>query len=226
VEYDPEWQLSNDSLAQALHTTAGDTYKATPAVVGKADLVADRGRPRRAVKLTIDAGDRRVLLSRADQAWPPSPSRRRDRPGTPGADRPGRHLAPWLPPAGRDVLARTGATDGWREQGPAAGAEAPVARQLDQRRPPRHRRLAPLAAARDGPRGAHPDKGRMQQAVAALWEGLFDLAVVGGGITGAGVAPGRGTARAPRRPDRQGRPRLGHVEHRTSLPLVPVKELT
>src|SRR5262249_52448581 len=37
-------------------------------------------------------------------------------------------------------------------------------------------------------RGSGPDNGGMKRAVAALREEAFDLAIIGGGITGAGVA--------------------------------------
>ncbi len=76
VDNHHEWQLSNGSRVLAFPTTAGDSYTATLAVVDEADLVPDLDRLMRAVKPTIDAGGRMILLSRADKTRPQSAFKR------------------------------------------------------------------------------------------------------------------------------------------------------
>src|SRR5262249_9200337 len=76
VDNDHEWELSTGSRVLAFPTTAGDSYTATLAVVDEADLVPDLDALMRAVKPTVDAGGRMVLLSRADKSKPASPFKR------------------------------------------------------------------------------------------------------------------------------------------------------
>jgi hypothetical protein len=104
-----------------LPTTAGDSYTATLAVVDEADLCPDLDRLMRAVKPTIDAGGRMVLLSRSDKSKPQSPFKRiytaarQSQNGwvpvfLPWDARPDRD-ATWYEAQRRDVLARTGSLD-------------------------------------------------------------------------------------------------------------------
>jgi hypothetical protein len=166
VDNDHEWQLSNGSRALAFPTTAGDSYTATLAVVDEADLVPDLDRLMRAVKPTIDAGGRMVLLSRADKAKPLSPFKRvydGARKGLngwapvflPWHARPDRD-ANWYDAQRRDVLARTGALDDLHEQYPATDDEALAARSLDKRLPVEalkrcYREAAPVAPGPGAP---------------------------------------------------------------------------
>ncbi len=131
---DHEWALVSGSRALAFPTTAGDSYTATLAVVDEADLCTDLDRLMRAVKPTIDAGGRMVLLSRSDKSKPQSPFKRMYRAARqeqngwvpvflPWDARPDRDAA-WYEAQRRDVLARTGSADDLAEQYPATDAEA------------------------------------------------------------------------------------------------------
>ncbi len=129
-----EWRLSNGSLALAFPTTAGDSYTATLAIADEFDLVGNQGRLLGAVKPTIDAGGRMVLLSRVDKSRPITDFKEIYRAAKLGANswrpvflpwqaRPDRDAA-WYAEQKRDVLARTGALDDLHEQYPASDAEA------------------------------------------------------------------------------------------------------
>jgi hypothetical protein len=156
-----EWKLDNGSRVLAFPTTAGDSYTATLAVVDEADLVPDLDRLLRAVKPTIDAAGRLLLISRADKSQPESAFKRVYRAARGGGSgwvpvflpwhaRPDRDAA-WYEAQRRDVLARTGAPDDLFEQYPATDAEALAPRSLDKRLPAEwlqqcYRERAPLAA--------------------------------------------------------------------------------
>jgi hypothetical protein len=171
TEADHEWALSNGSRAMAFPTTAGDSYTATFAFVDEADLVPDLDRLMRAVKPTIDAGGRMVLLSRADKTKPfsafkriYSAAKRRENDWTPvflpWHARPDRDPG-WYAAQARDVLARTGGLDDLHEQYPATDVEALAARTLDKRLAPAwlrqcYRAQAPLDRL---PAGAPPIPG-------------------------------------------------------------------
>ena len=71
-----EFRLSNGSAALAFPTTGGRSYTATLAIVDEADHTDDLDRLLNAVKPTIDAGGRLVLLSTADKSRPESPFKR------------------------------------------------------------------------------------------------------------------------------------------------------
>jgi hypothetical protein len=97
----------------------------------------------RAVKPTIDAGGRMVLLSRADKSKPQSAFKRVYRAARQGRTgwvpvflpwfaRPDR-TAEWYAAQKADVLHRTGALDDLHEQYPATDAEALAPRTLDKR---------------------------------------------------------------------------------------------
>jgi hypothetical protein len=138
-----EWALANGSRALAFPTTAGDSYTATLAVVDEADLSPDLDRLMRAVKPTIDAGGRMILLSRSDKSKPQSPFKRIYTAARQGQNewspvflpwhaRPDRDAA-WYEAQRRDIQARTGAEDDLHEQYPATDAEALAPRSLDKR---------------------------------------------------------------------------------------------
>jgi hypothetical protein len=143
TDNDHELALANGSRALAFPTTAGDSYTATLAIVDEADLCPDLDRLMRAVKPTIDAGGRMVLLSRADKSRPQSPFKRiyaAARQGQndwlpiflPWQARPDRD-ADWYEAQRRDVLTRTGSTDDLAEQYPATDTEALAPRMFDKR---------------------------------------------------------------------------------------------
>jgi hypothetical protein len=143
VDNDHEWELSNGSRVLAFPTTAGDSYTATLAIVDEADLVPDLDRLMRAVKPTIDAGGRMVLLSRADKSNPQSPFKRIYRGARQGQTdwvpvflpwhaRPDRDGA-WLEAQKKDIFHRTGSVDDLHEQYPAIDTEALAPRALDKR---------------------------------------------------------------------------------------------
>jgi hypothetical protein len=145
ADNDHEWALASGSRALAFPTTAGDSYTATLAIVDEADLCPDLDRLMRAVKPTIDAGGRMVLLSRSDKSKPQSPFKRiytaaRQRHNgwvpvfLPWDIRPDRDPA-WYAAQQRDVFARTGSLDDMAEQYPATDWEALAPRTLDKRIP-------------------------------------------------------------------------------------------
>lgn len=138
-----EWLLSNGSVARAFPTTAGDSYTATIVLVDEADLVPDLNQLMRAVKPTIDAGGRMILLSRADKSKPESEFKRiyraaRQRITTwssiflPWHARPDR-TNEWYEAQKVEIQARTGSLDDLHEQYPATDTEALAPRVLDKR---------------------------------------------------------------------------------------------
>lgn len=142
---DHEWSLANGSRVKAFPANAGDSYTASFVFIDEADLVPDLGRLMRAVKPTIDAGGKLVLLSRADKGNPQSLFKRTYTAAKqklsdwahlfiPWSARPGRD-ATWYEAQKRDVLARTGALDDLHEQYPASDTEALAPRSLDKRIP-------------------------------------------------------------------------------------------
>jgi hypothetical protein len=143
VDNDHEWELANGSRVLAFPTTAGDSYTATFALVDEADLVPDLDRLMRAVKPTIDAGGRMVLLSRSDKTRPQSPFKRIYAGAKQGHTswvpvflpwylRPGRDAA-WYEAQKAEILHRTRALDELHEQYPATDVEALAPRVLDKR---------------------------------------------------------------------------------------------
>jgi hypothetical protein len=145
TDNDHEWALESGSRALAFPTTAGDSYTATLAIVDEADLVPDLDGLLRAVKPTIDARGRLLLISRADKSKPESSFKRIYQGAVAGDSdwssiflpwhaRPDRDVA-WYDRQKRDSLARTGALDDLFEQYPATDAEALAPRSLDKRLP-------------------------------------------------------------------------------------------
>lgn len=140
---DHEWLLSNGSVARAFPTTAGDSYTATIVLVDEADLVPDLNQLMRAVKPTIDAGGRMILLSRADKSKPESEFKKIYRAARqritswssiflPWHARPDRDQV-WYEAQKTEIQARTGSLDDLYEQYPATDTEALSPRVLDKR---------------------------------------------------------------------------------------------
>lgn len=140
---DHEWLLSNGSVARAFPTTAGDSYTASMVLVDEADLVPDLDRLMRAVKPTIDAGGKMVLLSRSDKSKPESQFKKVYRAAKTGEVEWKHIFLPWFARPDRtpawyekqkiDIQSRTGALDDLHEQYPATDTEALSPRVLDKR---------------------------------------------------------------------------------------------
>jgi hypothetical protein len=146
VDNDHMIELSNGSRLMAFPTTAGDSYSASLAIIDEADLVPDLGRLMGAVKPTIDAGGRMILLSRPDKSRPESPFKAIYRAAKeektswtpvflPWSARPDRDAA-WYEEQRQDILHRTGGLDDLHEQYPATDLEALAPRSLDKRLSP------------------------------------------------------------------------------------------
>lgn len=140
---DHEWVWSNGSVARAFPTTAGDSYTASMVIVDEADLVPDLNLLMRAVKPTIDAGGRMVLLSRSDKTKPESEFKKIYRAAKtklnnwhhiflPWHARPDR-TQEWYETQKKEIEARTGSLDDLHEQYPATDTEALSPRVLDKR---------------------------------------------------------------------------------------------
>jgi hypothetical protein len=145
VDNDHEWRLSNESIARAFPTSAGDSYTATLAIVDEADLVPDLNQLMRAVKPTIDNGGRMILVSRSDKKKPASEFKQIYRGAkqkktdwvpvfVPWYGRPGRTMA-WYRKQKTEILARTGYLDDLHEQYPATDDEALAPSSADKRIP-------------------------------------------------------------------------------------------
>lgn len=139
------WELSNGSVAYAFPSTAGDSYTATLAFVDEADLVPDLDSLMLAVKPTIDAGGKMILLSRANKETPNSSFKRLYKSALEeGSEwkamflawfsRPTRTQA-WYDAQKDDYMRRTGSLDGLYEQYPATPEEALAPKSLNKRIP-------------------------------------------------------------------------------------------
>ena len=147
-----EFRLSNGSAALAFPTTGGRSYTASLAIVDEADFVGgaagdDLDSLLNAVKPTVDAGGRLILLSTVDKSRPESAfkriyraaaSRRNGAAGggwapifLPWDARPGRTLQ-WYAEQADDVRARTGGLDDLYQEYPATEAEALAPRAVDK----------------------------------------------------------------------------------------------
>src|SRR5574343_11561 len=140
-----EWSLSNGSSARAFPTTGGRSYTDSLAIVDEADFADDLDGLLNAVKPTVDAGGKLILLSTADKSRPLSPFKRIYRAAQSGDNgyrpiflswqaRPDRD-ADWYAAQRADVLARTGALDDLHQEYPATDTEALQGRTLDKRFP-------------------------------------------------------------------------------------------
>lgn len=153
-----ELRLSSGSAALAFPTTGGRSYTASLAIVDEADFVPNLDALLNAVKPTIDAGGRLILLSTSDKSRPDSAFKRIYRAARAGqtdyapaflpwSARPGR-TAEWYEAVKAEIQARTGSLDDLWQEYPATDFEALAPRTLDKR-------LAPAWLARcDGT--AHP----------------------------------------------------------------------
>ena len=132
-------------MAYAFPTTAGDSYTASIVMVDEADLIKDLDFLMNAVKPTIDAGGRMVLLSRSNKDEPNSTFKRMyvaAKAGTSGWNsvflpwnvRPSRDEQ-WYEEQRMDVVARTGSLDDLHQQYPATDAEALSPRSQAKRIP-------------------------------------------------------------------------------------------
>jgi hypothetical protein len=134
--------LSNGSQALAFPTTGGRSYTATLAVVDEADHVDDLDRLLDAVKPTVDAGGRLILLSTSDRRRPDSAFKRIYRAAAAGENgyravflpwhaHPGRDAA-WYAAVAADIRARTGGEDALHQEYPATDVEALAPRSADK----------------------------------------------------------------------------------------------
>jgi hypothetical protein len=138
-------ELPGGSRALAFSTTGGRSYTATLAIIDEADHVPDLEKMLAAVKPTVDAGGRLVLLSTADKSRPESPFKKIYRAAKAGQNSyhsvfHGWRAAPWRTEAWyeqqrRTALAQTGAVDDVHQEYPATDAEALAPRSLDKRLP-------------------------------------------------------------------------------------------
>ena len=137
-----EFRLSNGSAALAFPTTGGRSYTASLAIVDEADHTEDLDGLLNAVKPTIDAGGRLVLLSTVDKSRPESPFKRIYRAAVAGENdyapiflpwdaHPGR-TPQWYVEQARDIRARTGGLDDLYQEYPATDREALAPRAVDK----------------------------------------------------------------------------------------------
>lgn len=141
-----EFKLSNGSVFYAFPTTAGDSYTASLVIVDEADLIPDLGSLMRAVKPTIDAGNRIVLVSRADKDNPQSVFKNIYRNARLKKNNWSPVFLPWYVRLDRDqqwyedqkidILTRTGYIDDLHEQYPKTEAEALAGSVRNKRIPP------------------------------------------------------------------------------------------
>ncbi|MBP8125781.1 MAG: hypothetical protein KAZ26_24240 [Caldilineaceae bacterium] len=140
------WSLSNGSAAMAFPTSGGRQYTFAFVIVDEADFQPDLPTLMTAVKPTIDAGARMVLLSTVDKRLPLSMFKAMYRGGKAGRNewkaiflpwhaRPAR-TREWYAAQERDTQANTGSLDDLWQEYPATDAQALSERTLDKRIPP------------------------------------------------------------------------------------------
>ncbi len=150
-----EFRLSNGSAALAFPTTGGRSYTASLVIVDEADHVGssatggagsqDLDGLLNAVKPTIDAGGRLVLLSTVDKTRPESPFKRIYRAAVRGENdytpiflpwhaHPAR-TPEWYAAQARDIEARTGGLDDLHQEYPATDLQALAPRAVDKHFP-------------------------------------------------------------------------------------------
>jgi len=154
------WRLSNGSSAQAFPTTGGRSYTGTLVIVDEADYVPDLDGLLNAVKPTVDAGGRLIMLSTVDKSRPQSAFKRMYQAAKDSLTqwaavflswqaRPSRDAA-WYETIKTDILARTGSLDDLSQEYPTTDVEALSPRSLDKRIAPAwlqqcYQALAPLS---------------------------------------------------------------------------------
>ena len=137
--------LSNGSVAYGFPTTAGDSYTATVVLVDEADLIPNLDAVMSAVKPTIDAGGKMIMISRTDKENPTSPFKNLFKAALKGENdwipvflpwwtRPDR-TQEWYNQIKKEIYTRTLSLDELYEQYPATPEEALQAIQLDKRFP-------------------------------------------------------------------------------------------
>ncbi len=143
------WELATGSRAHAFSTQSGRSYTGTLAIVDEADFVPNLAAFLNAVKPTVDAGGRLLLISTADKAQPLSPFKRiyRAAAAQPGGDanayaplflpwyaRPERTPA-WRARVAAEMFAQRGSHDDFFQEYPATADEALRVRSLAARLP-------------------------------------------------------------------------------------------
>lgn len=145
VDSASQLQLSNGSGVRAFPWNAGDSYTLSFAFVDEADLVPDLNHVLLAVKPTIDAGGKIVLVSKVNKSKPESLFKKIYLAAKEGKNQwktlflawwvhPGRTQA-WYEQEKADTLANTGALDDLYESYPSTDAEALMGKTLDKRIP-------------------------------------------------------------------------------------------
>jgi hypothetical protein len=138
-------EFPSGSRALAFATTGGRSYTATLAIIDEADHVPDLEKMLAAIKPTVDAGGRLILLSTVDKSQPESVFKKiyraaRQKQNSYHAIFYGWQAAPWRTPQWYDeqrrtILAQTGALDDLHQEYPATDIEALSPRSLDKRIP-------------------------------------------------------------------------------------------
>ena len=143
------WEIASGSRAHAFSTQSGRSYTGTLALVDEADFVPNLATFLNAVKPTVDAGGRLLLISTADKAQPLSPFKRIYRAAAQGSSAGGSTYAhlflPWYArpdrtPAWRarvaaEMFAQRGSHDDFFQEYPATADEALRVRSLASRLP-------------------------------------------------------------------------------------------
>ncbi len=140
-----ELTFKSGSRAMSFATTGGRSYTATLAIVDEADHVPNLQTMLNAIKPTVDAGGRLILLSTVDKSQPESTFKKIYR-----AARDGKNsfkaifapwsAAPWRTPQWyeekrRDVFLHTACYDSMEQEYPGTDTEALAPRSLDKRIP-------------------------------------------------------------------------------------------
>jgi hypothetical protein len=144
------WELGSGSRAHAFSTQSGRSYTGTLALVDEADFVPNLASFLNAVKPTVDAGGRLLLVSTADKAQPLSPFKRIYRASAqprgphdaasyaplflPWYARPDRTPA-WRTRVAAEMFAQRGSYDDFFQEYPATPDEALRVRSLAARIP-------------------------------------------------------------------------------------------
>ena len=161
-----EFAISTGSRALAFATTGGRSYTATMAVVDEADFVPDLQGMLNAIKPTVDAGGKLILLSTVDKSQPESTFKKIYRAAKAGENSyhpvfHGWKAAPWRSDAWheekrRTIFSQTGSDDDLHQEYPTTDTEALSPRSLDKRLPSAWLLSCYDDAARSGPTWTGP----------------------------------------------------------------------
>lgn len=138
-----ELALSNGSSARGFSTGGGRSYTATMALLDEADFVPNLNEVLNALKPTIDAGGKMVMVSTPDKTQPMSPFKQIFRAALkeennylpiflPWNARPSRTIS-WYHRIAKDMRSQNGSNDDLWQEYPATVEEALAPRQLDKR---------------------------------------------------------------------------------------------